>query len=99
VNKSVPKKKLKTEVVAFANDLMTKNANSLRFTKEAIRTVRFMNMVEAEDYLNAKSAALRASDKGKAREQGMSRFLDEKSFRPGFGAFKEKKAKKTRRVS
>lgn len=97
VNKSVPKKKLRAEVVAFAENLMTKSANSIRFTKEAIRTVRFMNMIEAEDYLNVKSAALQASDKGKGREQGMSQFLDDKSYRPGFGAFKDKEPKKPER--
>jgi len=60
---------------------------------EAIRAVRFMNEPQAADYLNAKSDALRFADKEDSRREGMTQFLDEKSYRPGLGPFKRKKAK------
>src|SRR5580698_2344608 len=64
----------------------------LRYTKEAIRAVRFMNEPQAQDYLAAKSDALRYNDKENSREEGMKQFLDEKSYRPGYGHFKRKRA-------
>jgi len=64
----------------------------LRYTKEALRAVRFMNEPQAADYLNAKSDALRFVDKEDSRTQGMRQFLDDKSYRPGFGAFRRDKA-------
>jgi trans-feruloyl-CoA hydratase/vanillin synthase len=90
VNKSVPKSKLKPETVKLAKLLMQKSPAAMRYTKEAIRAVRFMNEPEAADYLNAKSDALKYNDKEDGREEGMRQFLDEKSYRPGLGHFKRK---------
>jgi feruloyl-CoA hydratase/lyase len=90
VNMSVPKDELRQATIAFAKKLMEKSPAALRYTKEAIRAVRFMNEPQAHDYLSAKSDALRFNDKEKGREQGMTQFLDEKSYRPGFGHFKRK---------
>ena len=50
-----------------------------------------MNEPQAQDYLNAKSDALKFNDKEKGREQGEKQFLDDKSFRPGLGNFKRAK--------
>ena len=47
---------------------------------------------QASDYLNAKSDALKFNDKENSRQEGMRQFLDEKTYRPGFGHFKRKKA-------
>ena len=91
VNFSVPKAKLKDETIAFAKKLMEKSPAALRYTKEAVRAVRFMNEPQAADYLNAKSDALKYMDKENSREEGMKQFLDEKTYRPGFGNFKRKK--------
>jgi trans-feruloyl-CoA hydratase/vanillin synthase len=74
---------------------MEKSPAALRYTKEAIRAVRFMNEPQAGDYLNAKSDALKLNDKENGRQEGMRQFLDEKSYRPGFGHFKRKKAPAT----
>jgi trans-feruloyl-CoA hydratase/vanillin synthase len=90
VNRSVPKAKLRAETVAFARKLMEKSPAAMRYTKEAIRAVRFMNEPQAKDYLNAKSDALRYNDREKGREEGMKQFLDEKTYRPGLGHFKRK---------
>ena len=90
VNISVPDAELRQATVAFARKLMEKSPAAMRYTKEAIRAVRFMNEPQAHDYLAAKSEALRLSDKEKGREQGMTQFLDEKAYRPGFGHFKRR---------
>ena len=93
VNFSFPKPKLREETVRLAHKLMEKSPAVLRYTKEALRAVRFMNEPQASDYLSAKSDALRFADKEDSRREGMMQFLDEKSYRPGFGPFKRKKAK------
>ena len=92
VNFSYPKEKLKDETIKLAKKLMEKSPAVLRYTKQALRAVRFMNEPQAADYLNAKSDALRFVDKEDSRTQGMKQFLDEKTYRPGFGAFKRQKA-------
>ncbi len=94
VNFSVPKPKLREETTALAKKLMEKSPAALRYTKEAIRAVRFMNEPQAQDYLNAKSDALKYNDKEGGREEGMRQFLDEKSYRPGFGHYRRKRAPK-----
>jgi len=91
VNMHVPRTKLKEETIKFAKKLMEKSPAALRYTKEAIRAVRFMNEPQAQDYLNAKSDALKFNDKEGSRQEGMRQFLDEKSYRPGFEHFKRKK--------
>lgn len=93
VNFSFPKPKLREETVRLAHKLMEKSPAVLRYTKEALRAVRFMNEPQASDYLSAKSDALRFADKEDSRREGMTQFLDEKSYRPGLGPFKRKKAK------
>jgi trans-feruloyl-CoA hydratase/vanillin synthase len=91
VNFSFPKAKLKDETVKFAHKLMEKSPAAMRYTKEAVRAVRFMNEPQAQDYLNAKSDALKHNDKENSRQEGMRQFLDDKTYRPGFGHFKRKK--------
>jgi trans-feruloyl-CoA hydratase/vanillin synthase len=94
VNYSVPKSKLKAETIKLAKKLMAKSPMAMRYTKECVRAVRFMNEPEAADYLNAKSDALKYMDKEKGREHGMKQFLDDKTFRPGLGEYDRKKAQK-----
>jgi feruloyl-CoA hydratase/lyase len=92
VNLHFPKATLKAETIKFAKKLMEKSPAALRYTKECIRAVRFMNEPQAADYLNAKSDALKHNDKENGRQEGMKQFLDDKTYRPGFGHFKRKKA-------
>ena len=93
VNFSVPRAKLRATTIALAKKMMAKNAAAVRYTKEAIRAVRFMNEPQALDYLIAKGDALRFNDKEKGREEGIRQFLDTKTYKPGLGEFKRKKAK------
>jgi feruloyl-CoA hydratase/lyase len=93
VNFSVPKAKLKEATVKLAKKMMEKSPAVVRYTKDAIRAVRFMNEPQASDYLAAKSDALRFNDKEDSRGQGMKQFLDDKTYRPGLGEFKRQKSK------
>lgn len=91
-NRAVPLENLRDETVKFAKKLMAKNPTALRFTKEAIRAVREMDLPQAADYLAAKSDALKYVDPEKGRQEAMKQFIDEKSFRPGLGNY-ERRAK------
>ena len=93
VNYSVPLKNLRRETIKLANKLMTKSPNAMRFTKEAIRAVRSMNVDQAADYLNAKNIACKATDNIPGRDEGMRQFLDEKTYRPGLGQLDLKTAR------
>ena len=88
VNRAVPADQLREETIKFARKLMEKNPAALRYTKEAIRAVREMDLPQASDYLNAKSDALKYNDPEKGRQEAMRQFIDEKSFRPGFGNYR-----------
>ena len=90
INFSVPRANLRTETLKIARKLMKKNPWAIRYTKEAIRSVRTMNMEQAADYLRCKSEALQRVDKEQGRQEGMRQFLDDKSFRPGVGTYKRK---------
>jgi feruloyl-CoA hydratase/lyase len=88
VNYAVPGTKLKEETIALAKKLITKNPTVLRYVKEAIRSVRRMNVEQAHDYLAAKLNALRFEDPEHGRDRGLKQFLDDKVYRPGFEPYK-----------
>jgi trans-feruloyl-CoA hydratase/vanillin synthase len=89
VNYSVPGDKLRAETVKLARLLMEKNPATLRATKEAVRHVKGMSHDQAQQYLAVKLTALVAQDKTGGMQKGMAKFLDEKSYRPGFEAYKD----------
>ena len=88
VNKSVPVASLRDEVISLARKLEAKSPAAVRYTKDALRSVRGMTQDQAMDYLEAKSNALKFIDPEKGREKAMRQFLDEKVFKPGLGEFK-----------
>ena len=88
VNKSYPLSRLREETMAFARKLEAKSPAAVRYTKEAIRSVRRMSKEQALDYLNVKSDALKLNDPEGGRAKAMKQFLDEKTFKPGLGDFK-----------
>lgn len=92
VNFAVPRAKLREETVKLAKKLMEKNPHTLRAAKEVYKLCRTMDYSQAEDYMAAKATALRATDPEKGREEGTRQFLDDKTYRPGLGAYKRKKA-------
>ncbi len=87
VNYSVPLAKLREETIKLANKMKEKNPMTLRYTKEAIRSVRGMHEQQALDYLNAKTDALRLRDPEKGRDTALAQFVDEKLYRPGLGNY------------
>ncbi len=90
VTYAVPQEKLRDETVKLAQKLMEKNPNVLRAAKEVYKVCQTMDYWQAEDYMAAKGTALRATDPEKGREKGLKQFLDDKTYRPGFGAYNRK---------
>jgi trans-feruloyl-CoA hydratase/vanillin synthase len=84
---AVPRERLREETVALAHKLMKKNPHALRAAKEVYKACKSMDFWQAEDYLSAKSVALRATDPERGREQGITQFVDQKRYRPGFSEY------------
>ncbi len=89
VTKSVPREQLREETVALAQKLMSKNPATLRACKEVYKTLKSMDYEQAEEYMKAKSIALRATDPDRGYDKGIERFLDQKVYRPGFHHYSE----------
>lgn len=87
VTQSVPAAQLREKTMALAKELSSKNPQTLRTIKESLRLVRGMSVDQAADYLLAKEREMRFLDTEKGREQAMTQFLDDKTYRPGFGAY------------
>ena len=86
VNESVPRAHLQERVTQLANVLLQKNAVALKATKDAVRRVREMTYDNAEDYLIRAQEAANSFD-NQGRKEGIHQFIDEKSYKPGLGAY------------
>ncbi|GIL41603.1 p-hydroxycinnamoyl CoA hydratase/lyase [Roseiterribacter gracilis] len=91
VNESVPLDQLETRVTELANVLLKKNPVALKATKDAIRRVRDMTYDNAEDYLVRAQEAANSYD-NHGRKEGIKQFIDEKSYKPGLGAYDKDRA-------
>ncbi|OJY68550.1 p-hydroxycinnamoyl CoA hydratase/lyase [Rhizobium sp. 60-20] len=90
VNESLQLANLKERVTEVCRILLSKNPVALKATKDAVRRVGAMAYDEAEDYLvRAQEAANSFDDKG--RKEGIRQFIDEKSYKPGLGAYDKAK--------
>lgn len=90
VNEALPLAALKDRVRAVAGVLLEKNPVALKATKDAIRRVREMTYDNAEDFLiRAQEAANSFDDEG--RKEGIRQFIDDKSYKPGLGAYDKEK--------
>jgi trans-feruloyl-CoA hydratase/vanillin synthase len=87
INKAVPPMQLRDETLALARKLAAMNPETLRATKQAIKLVRGMTIEQASDYLMAKEGQLRLRDTEGGYSRGIKQFIDDKSFRPGLGAY------------
>ena len=85
VNFSVPADQLRDETVKLAKKLMEKNPWALRATKQAYKLVRGMDYSQAEDYLAAKGAWIKQSDRESGYDEGIKQFIDDKTYKPGLG--------------
>ncbi len=93
VNEALPADKLKARVTEVANKLLEKNPWTVKATKDAMRRVGEMTYENAEDYLIRAQEALNFFD-NEARKEGMRQFLDDKTYKPGLGAYDLSKQKK-----
>ncbi len=92
VNESVPLAQLEARVTELAKILLAKNPTALKATKDAIRRVREMTYDNAEDYLVRAQEAANSFD-SEGRKEGIRQFIDEKTFKPGLGAYDKSKRK------
>jgi len=89
---AVPREQLREETVKLAHTLMEKNPQVLRAAKEVYKTARTMDYWQAEEYMQAKSIALRATDPERGRESGIRQFIDEKVYRPALQPYRRDSA-------
>ena len=87
VTEAVPAGQLEARVGEIAAALLKKDPNTLRATKWAVRRMTEMTYANAEDYLIRAQEALHSFGGVAARKEATRQFLDEKSFKPGLGAF------------
>jgi len=92
VNEAVPADGLKDRVSEVAQVLLTKNPVALKATKDAIRRVGEMTYDNAEDFLVRAQEAANSFD-NEGRKEGIKQFIDEKSYKPGLGAYDLSKQK------
>jgi trans-feruloyl-CoA hydratase/vanillin synthase len=93
VNESVPLAELKDRVTALANVLLKKNPVALKATKDAVRRVKEMTYDNAEDYLVRAQEAANSFD-NEGRKEGIRQFIDQKTYKPGLGAYDKSKAER-----
>ncbi len=86
VNEAVPAEKLQSRVAEVARALLAKNPVALKAAKDAIRRVGEMTYDNAEDYLIRAQEAANSFD-GEGRKEGIRQFIDEKTYKPGLGAY------------
>lgn len=91
VNEALPLAQLKDRVTAVAKVLQAKNPVALKATKDAVRRVSVMSYDDAEDYLIRAQEAANSYD-NHGRKEGIRQFIDEKSYKPGLGAYDKDKA-------
>ncbi|KTF70529.1 p-hydroxycinnamoyl CoA hydratase/lyase [Sphingomonas sp. HT-1] len=90
VNEAVPLDGLKARVEDVAKVLLAKNPVALKATKDAIRRVREMTYDNAEDYLIRAQEAANSFD-NEGRKEGIKQFIDDKTYKPGLGAYDKSK--------
>ncbi|MFC6840729.1 p-hydroxycinnamoyl CoA hydratase/lyase [Xanthomonas theicola] len=86
VNEALPGQRLRARVAEVARALSKKNPVALKATKDVVRRVREMTYENAEDYLVRAQEAANSYDND-GRKEGLKQFLDEKTYKPGLGAY------------
>ena len=92
VNEALPLAQLKDRVTEVAKVLLAKNPVALKATKDAMKRVGVMSYDDAEDYLVRAQEAANSYD-NEGRKEGIRQFIDEKSYKPGLGAYDKDRAK------
>ena len=95
VNEALPLAELPARVEHVARKLLEKNPVAVKATKDAIRRVAEMTYDNAEDYLiRAQEAANFFDNEG--RKHGIKQFIDDKTYKPGLGAYDKSKQDKSK---
>ena len=89
VNEAVPLAHLRARVRALADLLLEKNPKTLKAAKDAIRRVSEMTVEASQDYLVVRQESLNFLDKSQGSKEGIKQFIDDKTYRPGLGAYKK----------
>jgi trans-feruloyl-CoA hydratase/vanillin synthase len=89
VNEAVPAERLRARVQEICNSLLEKNPATLKAAKDALKRVTEMPFDAAEDYLVVRQESLNYLDKTDGRKEGIKQFIDDKTYRPGLGAYKK----------
>ncbi|MET8778150.1 p-hydroxycinnamoyl CoA hydratase/lyase [Nocardia sp. NPDC004654] len=87
VNEAVPADRLRGRTRELALKLAGLNQVVLHTAKVGYKFAAEMTWAQSEDYLYAKLDQSRTLDVEGGREKGLSQFLDDKTYRPGLGAF------------
>ena len=88
VNEAVPPDRLAVRVREICDVLLEKNPVTLKAAKDTFKRVRSLPWEVADDYIYAKLEQMLLLDKSGGRNEGLKQFLDDKSYRPGLGAYK-----------
>jgi trans-feruloyl-CoA hydratase/vanillin synthase len=88
ITKAVPAADLRKTTEEFARRFLKLNPETVRATKQAVKNVRDMDFLQAHEYLMAKSNELKARDTENGYAQGIKQFVDDKTYKPGHGAYK-----------
>lgn len=88
INEAVPADQLRDRTRELAKMLMKKNPVVLNAAKLAYKHSDQMSWENAEDYLSAKAAQATLFDPENGMRQGLSQFLDEKSYKPGLSTYR-----------
>jgi len=89
VNQAVPASELKARVRALADTLLEKNPVTLKAAKDTFKRVRLMPWDQADDYIYAKLEQMLFLDKTGGRNEGLKQFLEDKTYKPGLGAYRK----------
>ena len=92
ITEAVADDKLQARVSEICASLLDKNAVALKGTKDAIRRVNEMTYDNAEDYLIRAQEACNYFDNS-GRKEGIKQFIDDKTYKPGLGAYDKSKQK------
>ncbi|MFE7723897.1 p-hydroxycinnamoyl CoA hydratase/lyase [Nocardia rhizosphaerihabitans] len=87
VNEAVPADQLRPRTRELALKLAGMNQVVLHTAKVGYKFAAELTWSQSEDYLYAKLDQSRTLDTEHGRQKGLSQFLDDKSYRPGLGAF------------
>jgi len=89
VNEAVPLDQLRARVRAIADILLEKNPLTLKAAKDSVKRVQEMTVEASQDYLIVRQESLNHLDKNEGRKEGIKQFIDDKTYRPGLGAYKK----------